>query len=835
VSRIFLSHASTDNRKAIALRQWLVEQNPRLANEIFLDLDPKGGIRTGERWQAALRKATARCEAVVCLLSAEWESRLWCLTEYRTAEMLNKRVFCVRLEPDTGETTSAWQWCDLFGSGAMTAIDIGDGGLPVEFATAGLYKLRDDIRGAGIGADSFEWPIDDPERSPYRGWQPFEPVDAGIFFGRDAPILRALDAIRGMRKSKTKPWFVVLGPSGTGKSSFLRAGLLPRLHKDDREFLVLGIVRPERDVMHGAEGLATAIYSARQQLGLTTPELGDVRAACTDGADQVRMLLAQLQEAARSRLVERGEDSVPPTLVLPVDQAEELLAPEGAKPAVAFLQMLRDLQAPRVGSGLDMIVAATMRSDRFEGLQTRPELSDVEMELFGGLKPMPTEQFDRVITGPAERATESDRPLEFGPDLVEKLLDDCREGSDTLPLLSLTLARLYENYGRSGKLTLAHYERIGGLRKVVQSVVDGIVTDDANAESQLALARSAFIPWLVTINPDSDQPMRRVARWSELPAASHPIVNDFVANRLLVKDQRNAEVVVEVALESLLRQWDHLVTWLDAQRTELKATEDLERAAAQWEATNRNEAWLFSGSRLGAAEGLLQLPGFRERVAHCREFIDASRRSQDAKPGAAIEHSDNAKGLPTWIDRWRLRAARSITAVLDVDEDALSLVEALREFDGDIVTVVAEPFQAPRLRALRGNRTIAVASALKRPDALDDLPFSWRKLSRLYLLSADPATNLRRLEAIGQIEGVKHSRRLPVIVRIDDPWQAASWRARALGGADPRWDGDAVSKYEVTATQLLDRVADYERITNLYICGGSVLTLALCAELARSE
>ena len=176
----------------------------------------------------ALQRANARCEAVVCLLSKQWESRVECLTEYRTAETLNKRVFCARLEPDTGTRTSAWQWCDLFGDGPQTRIDIGDGD-PVSFATRGLYRLRDGIRGAGIGADTFIWPVDEPDRAPYRGWAPFDPVDAGIFFGRDAQIVRALDTVRGMRKAQTKRWLVILGPVGVGKVivSAGRAGAPP--------------------------------------------------------------------------------------------------------------------------------------------------------------------------------------------------------------------------------------------------------------------------------------------------------------------------------------------------------------------------------------------------------------------------------------------------------------------------------------------------------------------------------------------------------------------------------------------------------------------------------
>ena len=385
-----------NNREAIALKRWLAEQNPRLANEIFLDLDPDAGIRTGERWAEALRRANARCEAVVCLLSKEWESRVECLTEYRTAETLNKRVFCARLEPDTGSKTSAWQWCDLFGDGPTTRIDIGDGD-PVGFATRGLYRLRDGIRGAGIGADTFVWPVDEPDRAPYRGWAPFDPVDAGIFFGRDAQIVRALDAVRGMRKAQTKRWLVILGPSGSGKSSFLRAGLVPRLQRDDREFLVLGMVRPERDALTGANGLAKAIAAAFRDRRLTGPPLGDIKAACLGPPAQLRDILLQLRDAAHGQLLDRDPAAPAPTVVLPLDQAEELLTAEAARHAERFLELLRDLVVGAPGDGLDMMVAATIRSDHYERLQTRPELADVDTEVFAELKPMPSEQFKEVI------------------------------------------------------------------------------------------------------------------------------------------------------------------------------------------------------------------------------------------------------------------------------------------------------------------------------------------------------------------------------------------------------------------------------------------------------
>lgn len=92
MSRIFMSHSSRDSRPAVAVKAWLIEHEPGLAEEIFLDLDPHTGIRPGERWKEALLKANTRCEAVVCLLSKHWENSAECKTEYRHAEDLRKTI-----------------------------------------------------------------------------------------------------------------------------------------------------------------------------------------------------------------------------------------------------------------------------------------------------------------------------------------------------------------------------------------------------------------------------------------------------------------------------------------------------------------------------------------------------------------------------------------------------------------------------------------------------------------------------------------------------------------------------------------------------------------------
>ena len=92
MSTIFLSHSSLDELEAVALRQWLLDNG---WDDVFLDLDPERGLKAGERWQEALRRAAARCEAVVFIISPAWAKSRWCLTEFLLAKSLNKLIFGV--------------------------------------------------------------------------------------------------------------------------------------------------------------------------------------------------------------------------------------------------------------------------------------------------------------------------------------------------------------------------------------------------------------------------------------------------------------------------------------------------------------------------------------------------------------------------------------------------------------------------------------------------------------------------------------------------------------------------------------------------------------------
>ncbi|MDT5016429.1 MAG: hypothetical protein QOD39_2589, partial [Mycobacterium sp.] len=499
--RIFLSHSSEDNRAATAVRQWLVAQDSSLDDDIFLDVDPRNGMVGGEQWKQTLLRKLASSEAMLCLVSRSWEARPECVHEYRGAEDAGKQIFCARLESAAGASVSTWQWRDIFVEDGhdITEVDIGDGEDPVRFAADGLDRLLRDVQTPDLGPRSFPWPPpNDKAREPYRGWLPFERHDAGVFFGRDAEIARALKTLRDIADDGANKLFVVLGASGTGKSSLLRAGLLPRLRHERRRFAVLGTIRPGRgEAVTGDMGLASAIFDGRASVGLTSPPLGEIKSQWVHDAAKVRHLLAEILQQEDQRM---GPDEGSPMLVVPVDQAEELFSAEAGQEGAALLAMLRDLTAgAEDGPKLPLIIVVTIRTDRYAVMQTAPDLVGMELA-FDDLRPMPLGRFREVIEGPAMRSTESGHPLTIDNSLVNHLFAEAANitaGGDSLPLLSLTLHRMYLDYSSSGRLTLTQYDEMGGMADVVRNEIKRLLSKNADVRrEELELLKDAFVPWL---------------------------------------------------------------------------------------------------------------------------------------------------------------------------------------------------------------------------------------------------------------------------------------------------------------------------------------------------
>ena len=188
--------------------------------------------------------------------------------------------------------------------------------------------------------------------------------------------------------------------------------------------------------------------------------------------------------------------------------------------------------------------------------------------------------------------------------------------------LAFTLERLHQEFGDDGDLRLDEYEQMEGVEGSLQAAVDQALSDPsakpaipAKKPAQMRLLRQAFIPWLATIDEETGEPMRQVAAYSDLPEKTWPLVERLIATRLLVKEKRGRKVVVEVAHESLLRQWDTLGGWLDAEADNLKLLRRVQAAAAAWKENKEAEDWLIHrGDQLPPAEKLLDRADFKKKL-----------------------------------------------------------------------------------------------------------------------------------------------------------------------------------------------------------------------------
>jgi formylglycine-generating enzyme required for sulfatase activity len=622
MSRIFLSHSSKNNDSAVALRDWLLAQG---WDDVFLDTDPLRGIAAGERWERSLNQAALRCEAVLFLVSRAWLASDWCQKEFNLAHRLNKRLFGLLIEDlavgDLPATlTGTWQLVPLASGRDHTMLRATLPGshdeAHVTFSKEGLTRLRIGLERAGLDPRFFAWPPDnDPSRPPYRGLLPLEAADAGIFFGREAPTIEALDRIRGMKDGAPPRLLVLLGASGAGKSSFLRAGLLPRLVRDDRNYFTLPVVRPERAAINGEVGLLRALETAFTSQGATMSR-ADIREAIGGGAATLRPLLNTLAERARAAFAGDHAQAKAPTLVLAIDQGEELFVAESGEESAHLLVLLRDLLADDAPA---MLVLVTIRSDAYEPLQTAKALESVTQQTLS-LTPMPRGAYQAVIEGPAARLKHSDRALVIEPALTQALLSDIEDGAgrDALPLLAFTLERLYLEYGGRGRLTLRDYDALGRIKGSIEAAAerafraaDNDSSIPRDREARLALLRRGLIPWLAGIDPDTRSARRRVARISEIPPESLPLIRQLVEQRLIATDMAHdtGELTIEPAHEALLRQWGLLQEWLKEDATSLGVMEGVRRATREWEENGRNAIWLtHKTGRLELAERLRDRP-----------------------------------------------------------------------------------------------------------------------------------------------------------------------------------------------------------------------------------
>lgn len=744
MSAIFLSHSSRDNPIAAAIRQRLSADGHR---SVFLDFDPADGIPAGRDWEQELYRQLRACQAVIVLCSEHSMSSQWCFAEITHAKALGKPIFPAKIGPCEINT--------ILTSRQMLDFTTG--------ATAAYERLRRGLKAAGLDpASAFDW---DGSRSPYPGLMAFDEPDAAVFFGRDSEIQQGLELLNRRRQFGGPRLLVVLGASGSGKSSLVRAGLIPRLRNNPADWLVLEPFRPRQDPF--AE-LAVSLAAAYRQHGENrSPE--KLREALAAGGSELAggAVLVKLAGELRSASGRRAC-----TVLLTIDQMEELLGASVDARVAGFLGViqyaLNDRETP-------LMVAGTLRSDFLGELQAVPAMRELRFDTLP-VGPMNAESLARVIEGPAEKMGVD---LERG--LTQAMIEDAETGN-ALPLLAFTLRELYERYGGDGRLTADEYARqLGGLSGSVARAAEAVFEAEPLTPEQAADLRLAFLA-MVRVNAEG-QYARQAARFGELPESARPAIERFAKARLLVFRGEGSERVVEVAHEAIFRAWGRLKEWLEEDREFLLWRKRLEAAVEEWQRVGKHHSALLKGPALAEARRLAE--AHRRRLSpdetalvetSVRVANDERRRRQGVVAGVIAGLAIAAVG-GLWLWQGALRAQRKA-------EDAERVAKLALESE--------RAAQAAARNAQEGEREARERELQKSVDV------AWRGLSepvcdyaksqsyitagirQLYCRVA-PYMDLRRLE---ELSGMK-------VFQPGGPHE----------GLAPKWDANTFGRYNPAFVQ----------------------------------
>ncbi|MDX1991445.1 MAG: protein kinase [bacterium] len=445
--------------------------------------------------------------------------------------------------------------------------------LAADFRQA-VKSEMDDLSGSGtaiIPATAIIMP--DPE-NPYKGLRAFQQADAADFFGRAKLVERLLDRMN--EADEFASFLAVVGPSGSGKSSVVKAGVIPALQKgaligSDDWFIVEMV--PGIDPMEELE-------AALLRIAVNPPA----------------SLLTQLNEDARGlvRAVKRVLPDDNAELLIVIDQFEELFTlVENETQRNHFMEsLINAISEPR--SRVRIIL--TMRADFYDRPLQYVRFGELIRRRTEIVLPLSTEELEQAITGPAVRVG-----ITLEPGLVTAIVTDVNEQPGALPLLQYALTELFER--RDGAtLTMRAYQDIGGtlgaLAQRADELYDGLGDEGQEAARQLFLR-------LVTLGEGAEDTRRR-AHVAELLSIGQDsdtmsmVIDAFGRYRLLTfdHDPTNRSSTVEVAHEALIRQWGLLREWLAASREDLRQQRRLSSAAEEWLSSRRDPSYLARGVRL---------------------------------------------------------------------------------------------------------------------------------------------------------------------------------------------------------------------------------------------
>ena len=486
-------------------------------NSLFLDIDTEFGIPPGADWERDLYRKIDSAQAMILVITPNWHESKWCFVEFAQARALGKAIFPVVVAP---------------GGERYIAPDIQHLDIQRD-REGGLNRLANELIRVALDAQGgFSWT---PGRPPYPGFLSFEEEDAAVFFGRDDDVRGLIERLNAQRVHGDVKLVCVLGGSGAGKSSVLRAGVLPRLKREQRNWTVLPPFRPRRDPL--AE-LARAACDLLQQ-----PERWRKwKDTLVNESDGLERLVEEVGLHAQSREAH---------VLITIDQGEELFTVSASDVVERLFEVLGRITTQDVRC----IVLIALRSDFLGRLQDAPHLLRFDEY---SLRPFPHERVRQIIEGPARVAG-----LRVEDEMVSAALADMGT-DDALPLLAFMLRELYElssgsqRTARGIELSLTQYRSLGdpqsglnALENVVRRRADELIGRMRLSKDALAALKEALVGTMTRIDEEGRY-ARQPASWEALPEAARSVLEEFAKVRLVVISEVGGIRTIEVAHEALL-------------------------------------------------------------------------------------------------------------------------------------------------------------------------------------------------------------------------------------------------------------------------------------------
>jgi eukaryotic-like serine/threonine-protein kinase len=579
-------------------------------------------------------------------------------------------------------------------------------GDPDDFEAKLTACLRQWLERKGVVAQGPHWDRK-LKGSPFRGLAAFEASHSGVFFGREAAIARAVAKLR------QSPFLLVIGASGSGKSSLLRAGIVPRATAPG----VIPDVDLWRTVAVSAGGdpfaaLAEALFAdsalgAELRAGdFTTPQAlaGLFESGGAAAVAPVRSALARAAQARKDAL--RYEELRPVRLFMALDQVERLFVEVEPERVEAFARLLRAI----VEAELAYLVAV-LRSDTYGRFQTVPSflaLLESSGTTFDLLPPSRTE-LEQIVTRPVAACHP---PLAYetdarGRSLAEALVADAH-GGDALPLLQMTLQRLFDAEAARGDGVLRFADYPGLDVAVARTAEEAVAGLDARAVSELPALITAFVRDVTFASDGSVETLTIVPVEREAFERGNPVrralVDEFIARRLLTAEEAGGVVRLRPVHEALLRVVPAAVAIIRDNAALIRVRNTLDPMAAAWSQApgDRKADFLATSPALIAGAAQLEERFGGELPSGMRAFIaeslaaDARRRNAErsrqrkilAATAAGLVAAIALAGVAGW--QWRVAAEQRQIAEAQRARAENALAAATRTTDTLIFDLAQE-------------------------------------------------------------------------------------------------------------------------------------------------